>query len=315
MEYKYRRSMQKSELLLREENAILQADFYKDMFFHNHIPGVLPFVQEQEKNGYCYDITTKQSVAERYDVVKISLEQLQRLLRNIINIVDTGKKYLIDETDYVIRPECIFYAKDSEQVYLCCYPFFQKDLREQLIELIEYFMEKIDYSDSSAVVTIYELYMRCKKTSCDFSEILGVLNTAGAGLLEAEECRWTKTPESLSIEPEVEAELEEDRNEVGSKEMTEYYLQADRSEDSICITHFPLYIGKDAVAQESKKASVGKSQARISMRGDSVYIEDMKSVEGTFVNGRRIAGNEIQKLNQGDSVMLADRCYRFMRVG
>ena len=51
------------------------------------------------------------------------------------------------------------------------------------------------------------------------------------------------------------------------------------------------------------------------MRGGGFYIEDANSDGGTFVNGRRLAKNEIQKLSVGDSVMLADRCYRFMRMG
>jgi len=320
LEYEYRRSMQKNEILLWAEDAAKAPEYYEMMFVNNRIPGVLQFVQEktETQNRYCYDVTTKQSVAERYEQEKVTKEQLQRLLRDIIQIVEAGRAFLIDEADYVIRPECMFYAKDSEQLSLCCYPSLQKKIREQMIELFEYLMGKIDYSDSSAVVMVYELYMRCKSESCSFVELLGVLDKnetelAGKSVIQGE---WKNSQEERETiaEEEIVGKVKDEK----FLEEAEYYLLAEQREDSIYLTRFPFVIGQDemgAQRDDIPEGSFGKTYARIRLCGESVYIEDMKSIKGTFVNGRRIAGNEIQKLNHGDSVMLADRCYRFMRAG
>lgn len=319
LEYEYRRSMQKNELLLRETDAIEEPGFYKEMLLRNHLPGVLPYVQEKEADmlRYCYDVTTKQPVAERYEQEKMTYGQLQKLLHDMVRIIETGREFLIDENDYVIRPECMFYTKDSEQLYLCCYPFLQKNLREQLSELFEYLLGKIDYSDSVVVGFIYELYMRCKQESFSFAELLGVID------------REEETSEDTVGETERNHVFFEKRSEEGTKtelseeatgsllyEETGYCFQAERKENSIHVTRFPFYLGQEEdEVRGGAGASAGKVQARISARGETVYIEDMKSAKGVFVNGRRLAGNEIQKLNQGDSVMLADRCFRFMRAG
>lgn len=313
LEYEYRRSMQKNELLLWSDEVAKKPEYYELMFLHNRMPGVLQFVQEESGEGfrYCYDITTKQSVAERYEQEKVTREPLQKLIRDIIQIIEAGREFLIDEADYVIRPECVFFAKDSEQLFLCCYPSLQKKIREQLVELFEYLMGKIDYSDASAVVMVYELYMRCKSESCSFAELLQVLDKRTGGQSEddgaGEGCMRRADAEHM-----VPEENAADKETEGMPlEEAEYCLLAENREDSIYLTHFPFDIGQNI----SEPFCEGKIHARISLRGAFLYIEDMKSVKGTFVNGRRIAGNEIQKLNHGDSVMLADRCYRFMRTG
>lgn len=320
LEYEYRRSMQKNELLLWRDGAAKKPEYYELMFLHNRMPGVLQFTQEEsgERTRYCYDVTTKQSVAERYEQEKVTREPLQKLVRDIIQIIEAGREFLIDEADYVIRPECMFFAKDSEQLFLCCYPSLQKKIREQLVGLFEYLMGRIDYSDASAVVMVYELYMRCKSESCSFAELLQVLDKhaeepfhdSGAG--EDGKSR-ADTKNLISEENAADKETEE-----LSLDEVEYCLLAEKKEDSIYLTHFPFDIGQNILepsCEGKTEEAFGKIQARISLRGAFLYIEDMKSVKGTFVNGRRIAGNEIQKLNHGDSVMLADRCYRFLRAG
>ena len=58
LEYEYRRSMQKNELLLWSDEVAKKTEYYELMFLHNRMPGVLQFVQEESGEGfrYCYDI-------------------------------------------------------------------------------------------------------------------------------------------------------------------------------------------------------------------------------------------------------------------
>lgn len=302
LQYEYRRSMQKNELLLWETDATGGPGFYKEMLQRNHLPGVLAFSQEKEsdRHRYCYDVTTKQPMTERYEQVKMTYGQLQKLLQDMVRIIEAGRQFLIDENDYVVRPECMFYTKESEQLHLCCYPFLQKNLREQLSELFEYLLGRIDYSDSAVVVLVYELYMKCKQESFCFAELLGMIDPQ------------EKTSEDIVVETECTHMLPRDQKE----EETGYCFQAERKENSIHVSRFPFYVGQEEnEVRGGDNPFAGEIQAKISTRGETVYIEDMKSAKGVFVNGRRLAGNEIQKLNQGDSVMLADRCFRFMRTG
>lgn len=324
MRSEQKRTMQKNELILWEENVVEEPGFLMKMFSCNCIRGILPFVIEKKDSRiqYRYDIGTKKSLPEWIGHRKMKGIQLDTLVRNIIEIIENGREYLIGETDYVLCPEYMFLSEDSEQLYLCCYPGFQGELQKQLAGLFEFLLNQIDYQDLSAVGIAYELYMKSKDPGSQFGDMLSILE------------RYTAKGEAEGSKGEKESETNvseglETAKETGEKEkaifteqvefveVSEFCLLAERKTDSISITKFPCYISQkgEALSGEPEGVTIGKLHAKISIRGEVVYIEDMKSEGGTFVNGRRIAGNEIHRLNEGDSVMLADRCYRFVRVG
>ena len=325
MRSEQKRTMQKNELVLWEENVAEEPGFFTKMFSYNCIRGILPFVAEKmdSRIQYRYDIGTRKSLPEWIGHGKMNGIQLDALVRNIIEIIENGREYLIDETDYVLCPEYIFFSESSEQVYLCCYPRYQGNLQKQLADLFEFLLNQIDYQDLSAVGIAYELYMKSKAPGCRFVDMLSILErytTKG----EAEDSKGEKENEVNASErleaPSKEAGEKEDvifAEQAGALELSEFCLLAERKKDSISITTFPCYISQkgETLSGEAEGVAIGKLHAKISIRGEVVYIEDMKSEGGTFVNGRRIAGNEIHRLNAGDSVMLADRCYRFVRVG
>lgn len=322
MEGEYKSTMQKKELYLREERVTCGAGYYTKMLQYNRVPGVLPFVAEptEEHQQYRYEIGTKRALTECREYDKMNHAQIEKLVRGVAEVIENGREYLIHEGDYVLQPEYIFLATDSEKVYLCCYPALQSEVRQQLAGLFEYLLSHIDYQDFAAVGMAYELYMKSKESGCCFADLLEVLARHG----EREE----DVPEEVNAQGEMKrAELEQgcERSKKTEKlkesetvqEVPGYCLRAETVGDSLKITSLPCYITiKGELMGEDEGAPVlGKTQARISLQRESVYIEDMKSGNGTYVNGRRIAGNEIHKLNLGDSVMLADRCYRFVRTG
>jgi pSer/pThr/pTyr-binding forkhead associated (FHA) protein len=51
------------------------------------------------------------------------------------------------------------------------------------------------------------------------------------------------------------------------------------------------------------------SHARIYSRGDSMYLEDMGSTNGTYLNGRQISAAE--RLKVGDVIRIGDSEYRY----
>lgn len=299
--------MQKKELCLREENVTCGAGYYMKMLQYNRIQGVLPFAAEETEGyrQYRYEIGTKRALTECREYDKMNHAQIEKLVRGIIEVIEKGREYLIHEGDYVLLPEYIFLSAEPEKVFLCCYPALQCDMRQQLAGLFEYLLSHIDYQDFAAVGMAYELYMKSKESGSRFTDLLEVLTRHG----EQKEA----VPEEIAMPGKRKSRAEEE----AVQEVPGYCLRSEALGDSIKITSLPCYItAKGEVMSEDDGVPVlGKTQARISLQRDSVYIEDMKSGTGTYVNGRRITGNEMHKLNLGDSVMLADRCYRFVRIG
>lgn len=331
----FRSTMQNNELLIRipidEEARREMPSFCEQMLVHNHIRGLLTFETEYdgEARQYCYQPGSRQSLADRLEQNKLRYGQLKAFLQELVGIVEEGMNYLIDENDYVLRPDCIFFGKEAETLYLCYCPMYQRELREQLSELFEYLMSHIDYKDSTAVIMVYELYMLSKGRNCSFSEIRAVLSRreeeVNTEIADADELhedmggfsgerparRRSDYEGSFFVSERTEDETAKPEASTG------YCLRADREENSILITRFPFFIEEKENEKRTERktpSSPGQLQAKLSAREEAVYIEDMKSTNGTFVNGRRIAGNEIRKLVPGDRVMLADQSYRFLKI-
>ena len=96
----------------------------------------------------------------------------------------------------------------------------------------------------------------------------------------------------------------------GWNENTDIYLNSvDKARwPDIEITHFPAIIGKDS---KDRACCIGlpiisRKHARLDKKKDGVYITDLSSSNGTFVNGEMIQPGKRVRLNPKDSVIFAD---------
>jgi FHA domain len=65
----------------------------------------------------------------------------------------------------------------------------------------------------------------------------------------------------------------------------------------------------DVVEIRVDDAFASSSHARLFSRGDSMWVEDMGSTNGTYLNGRQISAAE--RLRRGDVIRIGDSEYRY----
>ena len=56
-------------------------------------------------------------------------------------------------------------------------------------------------------------------------------------------------------------------------------------------------------------SSVSRQHAALTIEGEDVYVEDLRSRNGTTVNGQRLAARH--RLSDGDEIVICDQCIRF----
>ncbi|SHO53854.1 DUF6382 domain-containing protein [Anaerocolumna xylanovorans] len=110
---------------------------------------------------------------------------------------------------------------------------------------------------------------------------------------------------------------EEDKTEVIYVKPTEpsYYLIAKDKENSadIPIKDFPFYIGKDKNRNQLtlKEGSVSRLHAVLIIREEEVFLTDLGSTNGTFVNGQKVEKNQPVSINNSDELAFSREVYLF----
>lgn len=82
---------------------------------------------------------------------------------------------------------------------------------------------------------------------------------------------------------------------------------------TITLTKMPYIIGKMGAACDYVLDSpvISRMHVRIDRREDGFYLTDLRSTNGTFLNGSRLAVNRPYLLKEGDEVILADLKFIF----
>lgn len=172
----YKKDMQYSYLIIdREEQK--KEDYCVKMLKNNTIKGILkPEIRMiDERQSYYYDITTKQAMISSFEKGQLRKQQIKKLVISILKIMERGMDYLLCENDFVLNPEYIFIHPSSFEVNLCYVPGYQVSIQTQLCNLMEYFMNKVNYEEKEAVQLVYDLYKISKESDCTYQKLYEVL--------------------------------------------------------------------------------------------------------------------------------------------
>ena len=123
----------------------------------NRIRGLLPCsLRTIDGQSYLYyEITSRQSLARRYDHRVISGAEMKSILYSITSMMKSLSDYLLDDTHLFMDPEYIFYDYEKEAYWFTYYPE-QRD-ETSLSRLFAYLAEKVDPQAQEASAVIYRL--------------------------------------------------------------------------------------------------------------------------------------------------------------
>lgn len=148
------------------------------MLLNNEIKGLLKLELHiiDDTNQYYYDITSKLSFSHAFDKSLLNYEQIKKIVKGIIDVIEFGKEYLLPENDFVLDPDYLYVDLSSYDVSLCHLNGYQKDIIEQLSSTIEYLMNKVDYNDEESVLFIYGLYKISQEECCTFDKLINFIH-------------------------------------------------------------------------------------------------------------------------------------------
>lgn len=154
-----------------EENA--ENHYVLEMLTHNTIPGILS-VSCRRMDGCCQlymEIDKKQGLCEKMAAGQMTdREELSGLLKAILQAAEQIHDYLLEGDMLVLKPECIFWSETGKQWYFVCCPGQSQPFMEQIVSLMEYFMQQMDYKNRELVSLVYDCYQMGKRSESGISD-------------------------------------------------------------------------------------------------------------------------------------------------
>ncbi|CUH91614.1 DUF6382 domain-containing protein [Herbinix luporum] len=177
MEVSYKKDLRNNYLVVEKKDNNDEEAYCVRMILANSITGIIK-PEQRNIDGqilYYYDISSKQPLDIIYEKKPINFNQVNKLFTGLIEIMEQAYEFLLNENDLVMEPAHIYIDISTEQANLCYVPGYNKDIRKQIANLIEYIMNKIDYKDKEAVLLVYNLYAICRKDSFSYEDLLSVI--------------------------------------------------------------------------------------------------------------------------------------------
>lgn len=222
MEMKYKKDMYNNYMICREIKPMEENYYGLHMAINNKIDGILNMELRIIDNVkyYYYNITSKQQVLLVGEKGQLKKEQVVKIMKGILNSLKKAAEYLLSEDDFLISPEYVYLDLSTYHIFLCYIPYYKKDICQQLSQFIEYLMDKIDYSEESAVLFTYRLYKISKDTDCTFDKLNEVI-------LEEKE-KMTMDAEEKDEEKEEEKEDKDIRMDKTTHSMDSDFFMKER---------------------------------------------------------------------------------------
>ena len=181
MQVDYRRDLYSNCLVLSEEGQPDLSSYQVRMLMANELQGFLPcrVHQMDGKLLFYYDITSRQSLETMFAHQKISAVSLEKILKGLVEGLDTVKNYLLNPDGLLFNPKFIYTDPDQKQIWFCYLPGNTEPFVSQLKTFSEFLLPRLDNCDRRGVVMGYAFYQLTVRGSITAEEIQALLHSPG----------------------------------------------------------------------------------------------------------------------------------------
>lgn len=161
--------------MILEAETEATEDYRIIMLKENDIPGVLKTDVRyvDNKSHYYYDISSKTSFKMLHEKIHLTLEDMKALVSDLLEVIHTLKKYMLDEKSILLEPEYIFC--ENGKYYFCYYPPCEQNIGEDFHRLTEFFVREVNYKDEEGVRFAYTLHKATMEDNYSIEEIMSHL--------------------------------------------------------------------------------------------------------------------------------------------
>lgn len=149
-----------------------EEDYQTGMLCNNRIRGVLQtgVCHVDGRNYYQYDVSGMICLEKKYEKEKLSYEDIQRLVQDLLSVLQETRKYMLDGKGILLDPQYIFC--DRSHFLFCYFPPNDKKITEEFHHLTEFLVREVDYRDEKGVHLAYTLHKATMEEHYSIEQIM-----------------------------------------------------------------------------------------------------------------------------------------------
>ena len=126
----------------------------------NKLPGMLETrsCSISGRRQWWFSISGKQSLDTVCDVKPVGTAMLEKLIISLCRQIELLEKHLVDTDCLCLDKEMVYSSNADGDFLFAAVPCDRRPLQEQLRELMEFILTKLDHQDTRAVQVAYQLY-------------------------------------------------------------------------------------------------------------------------------------------------------------
>lgn len=173
-EITYKRDMGISYMVIP---AMPEISFDEKRILRETVEGTLPMEKcyVSSAGQYWYNISGKQALDAYCRIHSVGKDVFFRLILRLCQVIEKLEWRLIDINCLVLDPEFIFMNAYEEEVYFIMYPHHKDGVGQELQQLLEYLLTRIDHKEEEAVRCAYQLYEMVLSESVSIEDIKRIL--------------------------------------------------------------------------------------------------------------------------------------------
>ncbi len=208
----FKREMNRNYMVAIPEGR-QEAGYAIRMLSENPIPGFLPF-QEKKINGdvrYYYDITSKQPLERILEYRGLTGEELKHLVSDLVFSLRQMERFLLDESQVMLKPEYIYVEPDIFKCFFCLLPGKKSDFPNILRDFSQYLLDHVNHEDGRAVILAFSIFKECRKENFGMEDIEKCLQKSEREAVEKEAESGTPAQQKREIRQQTEREPEKEQ--------------------------------------------------------------------------------------------------------
>ncbi|MBQ9199141.1 MAG: FHA domain-containing protein [Lachnospiraceae bacterium] len=160
------------------DSEILQRAYQFRMLEDNNITGIIkPVISKADDHVYLRFPINSLFVLDKYFIKeKPDIRILKALLADLLECINVTESYLLNPSDLVLSPEYMLWDEQNKKINLICVPLYNKEIKNQMKNFMEYIMQVFDYKSPDGIVELHRMYELISYENLGIGEIIKSLD-------------------------------------------------------------------------------------------------------------------------------------------